>query len=604
MTAPAPVPVRRLAAVLLRAVPLLWRSAPGLVTLLLLTQVISGLTPALAVLLGRWTVDGITQLASGHPSPLGLLVLAWAGTAALAQLTGVAATVLQGYATDHFTTATVTRLMDQMAALPGLDVLEDPRFHDDIDTLQEGARHRPVNLLSTLSYLLQGLVASAGLALTLVSVGWWLPIVVVAGLLPLTLNRVRLYRAGWGFAIQRTQEAREIAYDQRVAARFEYAAEVRLYNLLPWLRGRYLTRAQAYQRDMRAMRNGLVLGALPSQGLALLVTAGVFAYTVERAARSQLTAGAVVLVVGALAQLRATLEQVTEMIGVGTEHLSWFEKYFAFLEARPRVRAPVKPQPLPAHLDLALEGVTFRYPDGRLALDGLTLHIPAGQTLAVVGENGAGKSTLAKLLLRLYDPQAGRVTVGGTNLKDLDPADWRARVAVVFQDFARFDYTVRENVLLGLPDDPERRAAAAVGSGLEGVLERLPDGWEARLGAAFGGTNLSGGQWQKLATARALYREARLLILDEPTATLDPRAEREVFESFARLTRTGGGRRTTLLITHRLGSVTLADRIVVLRAGRIVEDGTHQELLARGGEYAELWALQARQYEADAASRA
>ncbi len=315
------------------------------------------------------------------------------------------------------------------------------------------------------------------------------------------------------------------------------------------------------------------------------------------------------LAVAALAQVRNALAGITELLGVGTQHLNWFGKYQAFLSAEPLVRVSAHPLPLPARFDLALEDVSFSYPDGREALHRLTLHIPQGQMLAVAGENGAGKSTLARLLLRLYDPQQGRITVGGHDLKALDPALWRAEVAAVFQDFARFDYTLRENILLGRPEDPLRLAQVTADSGLDAVLARLPDGLDTRLGTAFGGTNLSGGQWQRLATARALYRDCALMILDEPTAALDPRSEREVFDSFARLSRNaaesgaatetepGGGRpRTTLLITHRLGSVTLADRIVVLKAGQISEDGTHAELLARGGEYAELWALQARQY--------
>ncbi len=499
--------------------------------------------------------------------------------------------------------------MDKMATLIGLDVLEDPRFHDDIDVIQEGARNRPLNLLATVSAMLQSLVTVVSLALTLLVLGWWVPLVVVAGLIPLTANRMKLYSAGWGFAIQRTQEARELAYDQRVALRSEYAAEVRLYGLLPWLRGRYVGRAQSYQREMRGMRNGLVLGALPGQALALAVTAGVFALTVWRASRGEVTVGTVVLAVAALAQVRDALAGITELLGVGTQHLNWFSKYQAFLAAEPKVRVPAHPLPLPARFDLALEDVSFSYPDGREALHRLTLHIPQGQMLAVVGENGAGKSTLARLLLRLYDPQQGRITVGGHDLKALDPALWRAEVAAVFQDFARFDYTLRENILLARPEDPLRLAQVTADSGLDAVLARLPDGLDTRLGTAFGGTNLSGGQWQRLATARALYRDCALMILDEPTAALDPRSEREVFDSFVRLSRNaagsgtatetepGGGRpRTTLLITHRLGSVTLADRIVVLKAGQISEDGTHAELLARDGEYAELWALQARQY--------
>ncbi|MCP2014219.1 ATP-binding cassette subfamily B protein/ATP-binding cassette subfamily C protein [Deinococcus sp. HSC-46F16] len=601
--ATGPIPTSELLAVLRRAVPSLVRSAPLIVSLMALMVVLQGLLPAATVFLSKWTVDGITAVAGGGEANLTLLAVAWAGTALIGQLTAVGRAVLQGYATDHFTVQTVTQLMRKMQALPGLDVVEDPRFHDDVETLQTGARFRPLNLTATLLGLLQAVVGVVGVAGALLTVGWWVPLVVVVGMIPLARTQIRLREMGWSLAIQRTQEARELAYDQRVALRHEYAKEVRLYDLMPYLTGRYVDGALAYQRVMRGMRNRQVLGLLPAQVLALAVTAGLFAYAVAQAGQGQLTAGTVVLVIGALAGVRDSLGSVTEYLGMGTEHLRWFQKYYAFLDAKPGVAAPAQPRPLPTRLDLRLDDVSFGYRDLPPVLEHVSLHIPEGQVVAIVGENGAGKTTLVKLLLRFYDPTSGRVLLGApgeeVDLRGVNLTAWRSQVAAVFQDFARFEWTVRDNVLLGRPEDGEKLALTADASGLKSILPRLPDGLNTRIGQAFGGVDLSGGQWQKLATARALYRDARVLILDEPTAALDPRSESEVFAAFAALARG----RTTLLITHRLGSVLMADRILVMKAGRLIEDGTHAELLARGGEYAELWRLQAGQYTGEDAVR-
>ena len=587
---------RELLGVLKRTLPQLFRAAPLLVSAMLLMAVVQGLMPAVTILLGKWTVDGVAAALRGETVSLTLLAVAWAGAALVTQLTQVGAQVLQGYASDAFTVSTMRRLMDKMGEIQGLDVLEDPRFHDDIEILQTGAPRRPLNLISTMLYLLRSVVGALGVSATLLLIGWWVPLVVVAGMLPALLKQMEFYKLGWSIFIQRTQDSRELNYLQRVAMRHEYAKEVRLYGLMPHLQGRYLEGTLAYQKVMRGVRNKQLVGILPYQVLLLAVTAGLFVYVVGRAQSGVYTAGSVVLVITALASLRDELRSISEYLSVGTEHLNWFAKYHAFLAAQPGVTRPAQPRPLPGRLALTLDRVTFGYPGKPPVLEDLSLTIPAGQVVAIVGENGAGKTTLVKLLLRFYDPGEGRILLGEgpeqTDLREVDVAEWRSQVAAVFQDFARFEWRLRDNVLLGAPEDPDKLAYAVTASGLAGALERVNGGLDARIGQAFGGVDLSGGQWQKLATARALYREARVLILDEPTAALDPRSEKEVFDAFAAMS----AGRTTLLITHRLGSVLMADRVLVMKRGRLIEDGTHAELLARGGEYAELWRLQASQY--------
>ncbi len=258
------------------------------------------------------------------------------------------------------------------------------------------------------------------------------------------------------------------------------------------------------------------------------------------------------------------------------------------------MQAPPTPAPIPDDLTIAFENVHFAYPDGRPVLRGVSFRIPAGKTVALVGENGAGKTTVVKLLLRFYDPSEGRITVGGRDLRDLGPGAWRRTVGAVLQDFGRYAFTLGENIGLGdleRLDDTAAIERAAASTEVDELAAQLPRGYDEQLDKAFGGTELSG-EWQKVAIARALLRDARLLVLDEPAAALDARAEQALYQSFARL----GAGRTVLMISHLLASVKDADRILVLKQGRLVEEGTHAQLLERGGEYHELWTLQARRY--------
>ncbi|NER98446.1 MAG: ABC transporter ATP-binding protein, partial [Symploca sp. SIO1B1] len=252
----------------------------------------------------------------------------------------------------------------------------------------------------------------------------------------------------------------------------------------------------------------------------------------------------------------------------------------------------------PIKSGIVLDNVEFVYPDGRVALSGIYLTLHPGETVALVGENGAGKSTLVKLLARFYDPTKGNIFIDGEKLKDLSLEQWRRQIGIVFQDFCRYCLTVRENITLGdtsAMDDLERLKCAAERSEIESKVEKLPQGYNTLLGKQFNGTQLSGGEWQKVAIARAFMREkdAQIMILDEPTAALDPRSEYEIYSSFAELVKD----KIAILVTHKLASVSLADRILVMKAGNLVEMGTHEELLQQNGEYTTLWNMQAEQYQ-------
>ncbi|WP_456445491.1 ABC transporter ATP-binding protein [Oceanithermus sp.] len=576
----------------LRAVRLLWGVSPWGVGLLALLLAVQGALPAAAIAISQRTIDALT---AGGQDPL-FWVGAWAGAQLLGGLFGPFDRMLRGELADRFTAAVNLRLIEKAGGLAGLGTLEDPAYHDDLEVLSQGARSYPLNLIVNLVFLVRDAVTLAALALLLGAYAPWMPLLLLAAALPLARSLVTQRDASYRAVVSASPDARAMNYHGQVALGLEHAAEVRLWNLTDWLASRYRRRFGRVFTRMRRVRREALGRSLAPLVLFYLAAGFSLGWAVRAAEAGALSVGAVVLVLQGVARMQSSTQGVVESLGYLFERSLFFGHLFRFLEAEPQVRPPAHPQPVPERPEIAFENVGFVYPDGRRALADVSFRIPYGQTVALVGENGAGKTTLVKLLLRFYDPSEGRVVVDGVDLRELDPAEWRRRVSAVFQSFGRYAFTLGENVGLAdlaRLDDEEGRAAALQAAGLGGLPGRLPEGWATPLSRAFGGSELSGGEWQKLAIARALFREAEVLILDEPTAALDARAERRTFHDFARLAR----RRTALLISHRLASVREADRLLVLKEGRLVEDGGHDELLAQGGEYAELWRLQAERYK-------
>jgi ATP-binding cassette subfamily B protein len=589
---------------------LLWRAERGRMLVFGVLVAIVGILPTAAILVTGALVraipgavrDGLGSPA-GEPAllALGALVLCLAALAlagnALSQLSRV---LDNAFALEvHHTVATVT------LGTPGLAPLEDPAFADELQAVQDAERRGVLRMgVSALASVLTIRLRGMGAFVVLLGFAWWAPLVLAAAW-HLT-NRVFLKATENGMSVQMSDGAvrmRRAEYLRSLAVDAPAAKEMRVFGLGGWVVGRYgdawMDALGMMWRSRRANR-GLTAAAT----VALLLShAAVLAALGVAALRGELGAAAVLVFVQAVI--------ATSDLGM-LEDWQWLlaqSLAVAVRAVRMRSRVPATvlvdgdaPAPSAAlpggKVGVRLEGVRFTY-RGRPkpTLDGLTLDIPAGQSLAIVGENGAGKSTLIKLLCGLYEPDAGSVTLDG-----VPPLRSRGRIGAIFQDFVRYPLPLRENVAFGhlpLLSRPEVLEGALRDAGGGALPAALPRGWDTVLSREFeGGADLSGGQWQRIALARALAAVrggAGLLILDEPTAALDVRAETELFERFLELTKDV----TTILVSHRLSSVRHADRIVVIDGGRVVEDGTHAQLMRAGGVYAEMFTLQAERFAVD-----
>jgi ATP-binding cassette subfamily B protein len=427
----------------------------------------------------------------------------------------------------------------------------------------------------------------------------WLLVLLAVALVPAFIGEAHFNAQSYWLNYQRTPERRELDYIRQTGASAETAKEVKIFGLNAFLIERYRLLAEKFLAANRRI-------ALRRAGWGALLTAigtvayyVAYAYIVWRTLHGEFSIGDLTFLAGSFRRLRNLLENLLMGFSQVAGQAMYLDDLFSFFEIRPEIVSPPHPRPFPVPLreGFTFENVGFRYPGAeRWAVRGLSFRLQVGETLALVGENGAGKTTLVKLLARLYDPDEGRVLLDGHELREYDLFALRANIGVIFQDFVRYQLSAAENIAIGrieARDDRARIIAAAERSLADDVIRRLPGGYDQILGKRFRtGVDLSGGEWQKIAIARAYMRDAELLILDEPTAALDARAEFEVFRRFKELSHD----KTAVLISHRFSSVRMADRIVVLVDGRIEAMGTHEELLRRGGRYAELFELQAAGY--------
>jgi len=490
------------------------------------------------------------------------------------------------------------RLLEQ-ASKVDLGHFDNSDWHDRLARAKRDVSWRPGDLTWSVLGLSGNIVTIVLMAGLLASLHWVLvALALLAAILSLVLER-RVTAKLYEFFYKETPEEREREYLGDLLVQPRNTKEIRAYVLADYLLGRHRDRSEElfrlrermYRSGTRvSMLTGLVTGT--ALGLAYLFVA-------IEGISGTIDPGGVVLVIGAFTTVSATLGNISSTFVAVDQHTTFLEDYFSFLSIGRLLPVPEKPRDVPRSFEAGIEfdDVTFRYPGGtEPAVNNLDLHIRGGELIALVGENGAGKSTLIKLLLRFYDPTSGAIRVGGADLRELDPEAWRGRIGVLFQDYASYELSVRENVQMGRPGaiaDDEKVLSALTDARSDWLLKKMPKGLDAKVGRLFeGGHDLSGGEWQRLALARIMYRDADIWILDEPTASLDPEAEAAIFAELKAILHG----RIGIVISHRFSTVRIADRIAVIDDGKISELGTHEELLKAKGRYARLFELQAAGY--------
>jgi ATP-binding cassette subfamily B protein len=579
---------------------LAWTASPRSLIRYSLLGVVNAAMPPITVYLGATLVNRIADArvhAIGISDVLPVVIGLWVAT-------GVQRAVgaYMGYGRNLFVRRVqleAERRLLAQASKVDIGHFDNSDWHDRLARAKRDVSWRPGDLTWSVLGLSGNIVTIVLMASLLASLHYVLVILaLVAALLSLALERrvtARLYE----FFYKETPEEREREYLGDLLVQPRTTKEIRAYVLADYLLGRHNTLTEdLFEQRVLMYRSGTRISTLTGlvTGTALALA---YVFVAIQGVAGRIDPGGVVLVIGAFTSLSGTLGQISSTFVAVDQHTTFLDDYFSFLAIEPLVHVPARPRLVPSGAidGVEFDDVTFAYPGGtEPAVAGLTLHVRAGELIALVGENGAGKSTLVKLLLRFYDPDQGAVRVGGVDLRELDPEALRNRIGVLFQDYASYELSVRENVVMGRPNetvDDQRVMQALRDARSEWLVKRMPKGLDSRVGRLFeGGHELSGGEWQRLALARIMYRDADIWILDEPTSSLDPEAEAAIFAELKENLRG----RIGIVISHRFSTVRIADRIAVVADGRIKELGTHQELLMTGGRYAELFELQAAGY--------
>ena len=592
-------------------VGMIWRASPGLTFLAGVLRLIRALTPITILYVGKLIIDGVVEVVKGphdvdtlyqglFNGQLRSVLLLLAVEFALAVTTDVLGRIISlidGLLSERVSTDASLRLMQHASTLD-LQDFENADFQDQLDR----ARHQTTGNMTLMMQIFnqaQDLVTVASFAMGLLFYEPWLILLLVVALLPAFLGEAHFNFLGYKLDFERTPHRRELDYIRHTASSSESAKELKIFGLYGFLADRYLRLAQGLYSAHRELALRRTAWGSVFSGIGTAGYYSAYAFIVWRTMTGTLTVGDLTFLAASFQRLRGLLEGLLANFSSIAGQALYLKDLYSFFKLRPAIRTPLQPRlfPRPIRIGFEFENVGFIYPGAnRWTVRNLNFKLKAGEVVALVGENGAGKTTLVKLLTRLYDPVEGRILLDGHDLREYSLEDVRNNVGVIFQDFVHYNLPIRDNIAAGkitARDDISRISNAAKRSQAHDLIENLPHGYEQMIGKHFqNGLELSGGEWQKVAIARAYMREADVLILDEPTAALDARAEFEVFKRFKELSMG----RIAILISHRFSSVRMADRILVLAGGAVEAAGTHEELILQPGRYAELFELQAAGY--------
>ncbi len=579
---------------------IVWDSGPVVVVLGLVFRLIAAVLPIGLLYVSKLIIDTIVYVITKHhaiPHKLWWLVVAEFLIAVMTSVVARVISFLDQLLADKYTRHVSIQVMKHAAEL---DVIayEDPVFYDRLERARVQATDR-LAMIQMLGQLVQQVITTITLSISIIYFSPWLMLLLIGGVVPAFLGESHFAFLGYAKNFRQTPIRRQLDYLRILGGSKEAAKELKLFGLSNFLTNRFTRLSdQVYEENVALSKRKLIAGGL----LAILGTLGYYAayvWVIWRTVTGVLSIGTLYFLAGAILQASTNIQMIFSTLSGVADQALFLTDLLAFFEMQPTIRSKPNalPAPRPIRRGFEFRNVSFAYPGSeRLILQNLNFTLHVGERVALIGENGQGKTTIVKLITRFYDPTEGQILLDGIDLREYSLEDLYREIGVIFQDFMRYEMTASENVAVGRIEEignAEQIAAAAHKSLADEVIAKLPAKYDQMLGRRFEtGVDLSGGEWQKLALARAYLRDAQLLILDEPTAALDARSEYEVFERFAELTEG----KMALFISHRFSTVRMADRIVVLADGRITEDGSHEQLMSLGGQYAEMFELQAASY--------